>query len=115
MLGTQSVRDAPTTDRPKNDEKPAPPDDASLLVCLSMKPAADGGRELWSIRAGAPENPDKDKAYTVFERGSPLVHDDALYIAATRLPERPGRDPRWNVARTDAVGEPARTLAPGRL
>ena len=83
-LGTQSVRDAPAADRPKDDEKKPPPDDASLLLCLSLKPTAHGDRELWNIRAAAPENLDKDRAYTVFE-GSPLVHDNLLYIAATRF------------------------------
>ena len=103
-LGVQSVRDAPTTDRPQDGEKPAPPDDASLLVCLSLKPAADGKRELWSIRAGAPENPNKDKAYTVFE-GSPLVRDDLLYVAATRFLN--GRAvTRVRCYPADAAGEP---------
>ena len=103
-LGTQSVRDAPTTDRPKDGEKPAPTDEASLLVCLSLRPAADGGRELWSIRAGASENLDKDKAYTVFE-GSPLVHDDLLYVASTRFLN--GRAvTRVQCYPADAAGEP---------
>ncbi len=85
-------------------DRPAPPDDASLVVCLSLKPSADGKRELWSIRAGPPENPDKDKAYTVFE-GSPLVHDDLLYLAATRFVS--GRAvTRVQCYPADAAGEP---------
>ena len=47
---------------------------------------------LWAIDACVAGEPDKDRAYAVFE-GSPVVHDDLLYIAATALRERPGRDP----------------------
>ena len=83
-LGMQGVRDAPAADRPLDGEKRPPPDDASLLVCLSLMPTANGDRELWTVRAAAPEDLDKDKAYTVFE-GAPVVHDNLLYIAATRF------------------------------
>ncbi len=83
-LGTQSVRDAPATDRGKGEENKALADGASLLVCLSLAPYGNGDHYVWSIDASAPEFADKDRTYAVFE-GAPLVHDGLLYIASTRF------------------------------
>jgi outer membrane protein assembly factor BamB len=69
-LGAETVRDAPATGK----------DDDSWLVCLSLKPLPNGERELWTMPATGQE----DKTYAVFE-GTPIVHDDLLYIASTRF------------------------------
>ena len=71
-LGAQAVRNAPITDRVQGD--------ASLLVCLSLKPLPNGERELWTMPAMAPD----DKTYAVFE-GTPVVRDNRLTIASTRF------------------------------
>ncbi|HVS35052.1 MAG TPA: PQQ-binding-like beta-propeller repeat protein [Gemmataceae bacterium] len=76
-LGTQSVRDAASVDKDAKDRE-------SLLVCLCLKPQADGTHKLWTLLASSLANADADKAPPIFE-GAPLVHDGLLYIASTRF------------------------------
>ena len=83
-LGTQTVRDAPVADKEEEKDKAANKNAASLLVCLSLKPARNGDRFRWSIDATTLENLGSGKTYAVFE-GSPLVHDGRLYIASTHF------------------------------